>query len=69
MKEKIQITINNLDNIEEVLDSLELLFRKLLLYYSERDLKKLKVLLFACAWWFGEVLRLLGYNEKEFPNE
>jgi len=66
MKEKIQITIENLDDLQGVLKSIELLFQKLIYYYAEHDLKSLNTLVLSCSVWFGKVLRMLGYTEDDF---
>jgi hypothetical protein len=66
MKEKINITIENIDDLQSVLKSLELLFEKLILYYSDTDLQKLSNLILSCSVYFGRVLRLLGYTEEDF---
>jgi hypothetical protein len=66
MKEKIQITIDNLDDIQSVLRSIELLFQKLIYYYGDNDVKKLYTLVLSCSVWFGKVLRILGYTEEDF---
>jgi hypothetical protein len=65
-KEKVTITIENLDNIEDVLKSLELLFAKLIGYYSDKDLHNLNILVLSCSVYFGKILRMLGYNEEDF---
>ena len=66
MKEKIQITIENLDDLQGVLKSIELLFSKLIYYYAEKDPKNLNTLILSCSAWFGKVLRILGYTEDDF---
>lgn len=66
MKEKIQITIENLDDINAVLRSIELLFQKLILYYGEHDLEKLTTLVISISVWFGKILLFLGYDENNF---
>jgi len=63
MKEKIQITIEDLDNIYGVLNSLELLFTKLIYYYAEKDLRNLNVLVLTCSVYFGQIFRMLGFDE------
>jgi hypothetical protein len=68
MKEKIQITLDNLDDVNSVLRSIELLFQKLIMYYAEHDLKSLNTLVLSCGVWFGKVLRMLGYDEKDFED-
>ena len=66
MKEKIQITIENLDDIQNVLKSLELLFQKLIIYYSDKDEEKVNILVLSCSVWFGKMMRILGYDENDF---
>lgn len=66
MIEKISITIEKLDDMDSVLKSIELLFRKLILYYSETDLRKLTQLILSCSNWFGAMLKTLGYTEEDF---
>jgi hypothetical protein len=66
MKEKISITIDNLDDVQSVLKSIELLFQKLIYYYGENDVKKLYTLILSVSAWFGKVLRMLGYTEDDF---
>lgn len=66
MKEKIQITIKDLDDINNVLESLELLFQKLVYYYAEKDIKKLGILILSCSVYFGKMLGIMGYTEEDF---
>jgi hypothetical protein len=69
MKERITITIKDLDDIQNVLKSLELLFTKLIYYYEEKDMNKLITLVLSCSVWFGKILQILGINKdnlKEF---
>jgi hypothetical protein len=66
MNEKVTITIHNLDDVQGVLKSLELLFQKLIYYYAEKDLNNLKILVLSCSVWFGMVLQKLGYSEDDF---
>ena len=66
MKEKIQITIKDLDDMQNVLRSLELLFKKLILYYADKDVNKLTALVMSCSVYFGQILRKLGYSEDDF---
>lgn len=69
MKEKISITIENLDDIKSVSNSLSLLFQKLICYYSEKDLHSLNILVLSCGIYFGKVLQLLGYDGDNFKGE
>jgi len=62
MKERITITIKDLDDIQSVLESLELLFTKLIYYYEEKDMNKLITLVLSCSVWFGKILQILGFN-------
>ena len=64
-KERITITIEDLDNIQKVLESLQLLFSKLVIYYSKKDESKLMTLVINCGAYFGKLLVMLGYNEDE----
>jgi hypothetical protein len=66
MKEKLIITLKDLDDIKGVLKSLELLFQKLIIYYGEKDAKKLNTLVMSCGVYFGKILRLMGYSEEDF---
>jgi hypothetical protein len=68
MKNSISITIDNIDNIKDVLKSLELLFAKLIHYYAGKDNNNLEVLIVSVSIYFGKMLRLLGYNEDN-PDE
>ena len=65
MNEKIQITINNLDDVQGVVGSIQLLFQKLIYYYAEKDLQKLNTLILSCVVYFGRMLRILGYGEGD----
>ena len=69
MKEKITITIENLDDIQSVSKSLTLLFQKLIYYYPEKDLHNLNILVLSCSVYFGKILQLLGYMEDDFKGE
>jgi hypothetical protein len=69
MKEKIQITIENLDDMPSVLKSIELLFQKLIDYYNRVDVKNLNILILSMSVWFGKILRIMGYDENDFKGE
>jgi hypothetical protein len=69
MKEKIQITIDNLDDVQSVLRSIELLFQKIIYYYGEHDLHKLNILVLSVSSWFGQILKMLGYTEDDFRGQ
>jgi hypothetical protein len=69
MKEKITITIEDLDNMPSVLRSLELLFQKLIYYYSDKDVGELNILILSISSYFGQLLKWLGYNEDDFRSE
>jgi hypothetical protein len=69
MKEKITITIENLDDMPSVLRSVELLFQKLVDYYTEKDIRNLYTLVLSCSVWFGKILHILGYTEDDFKKE
>jgi hypothetical protein len=66
MKEKIAITIHNIDDVNSVLRSIELLFQKLINYYAKNNVQNLATLVLSCSIYFGRILRLLGYTEKDF---
>jgi hypothetical protein len=66
MKEKLSITIKDLDDMENVLKSLELLFSKLIMYYGNKDLSNLNVLVLSISSYFGKILKMLGYTEDDF---
>lgn len=68
-KEKITITIENLDDMHSVLRSLELLFQKIVLYYSDKDINKLVAFVVSCSVWFGKMLTILGYDEDDFKGQ
>lgn len=65
MKEKVAIVIEDLDDIQKVLASLDLLFQKLIYYYLDKDLSKLKLLIVCVSFYFGELLRMIGYDEDD----
>ena len=69
MKEKIQITIDNLDDIQNVLRSIGLLFQKLIYYYAETDLQKLYTLVLNVSVYFGQILNMLGYRPENNEDE
>lgn len=64
-KERIAITIDNLDDLSSVLKSIELLFQKLVNYYQEKDYKKLCILGLSSYLWFKKVVEWIGYTEKD----
>jgi hypothetical protein len=66
MKEKLTITIRDLDDMENVLKSLELLFSKLIMYYGNKDISNLNVLVLSISSYFGKILKMLGYTEDDF---
>jgi hypothetical protein len=45
------------------LGSLELLFKKLMEYYADKDLNNLKILIISCSVWFGMILQKFGYDK------
>jgi hypothetical protein len=65
-KERLTITIQDLDNIENVVGSIELLFSKLISYYADKDLKTLHILALSMGAYFGDLLRTLGYSGENF---
>ena len=71
-KRSITITISDVDNVHATLVSLDNLFRTLLEHYidKEDDFISLDIMTLACANYFGEVLKLIGFSEKDFeePN-
>lgn len=69
MNEKIQITIQNLDDMKNVLTSLELLFSKLIYYYLNKDINKLSIFVLSCSVYFGRILQILGWNNKDFEED
>jgi len=69
MKEKIQITIENVDDIQNVLQSLELLFTKLIYYYAEKDLQKLYTFVLGVSVYFGQILDIMGYRPENNEGE
>ena len=64
MKEKINIIIEDLDDIISVLKSIELLFQKLIYYYGETNVENLHTLIVSCSVWFGKILQVLGYDDE-----
>jgi hypothetical protein len=69
MKEKITIVIEDLDDIQGVFKSLDILFKNIILYYTENDLKKLNTFVLSISSYFGILLGLLGYKEDDFRKE
>ena len=65
MKEKLAIIIEDLDDIQKVLMSLDLLFQKLIYYYLDKDLNKLRLLVVCVSFYFGELLKMIGYRDDE----
>jgi hypothetical protein len=66
MKEKLIITIKDLDDLQGVLKSIELLFQKLITYYADKDTEKFITLILSVSVWFGQILTMLGYTEDDF---
>jgi hypothetical protein len=68
MKEKITITIDDLDNLKSVSIVLENLFKTILEYYIDKDdeLKSFEWFILSCSVYFGKLLTLMGYDEKDF---
>jgi len=69
LKEKVTIVIEDLDDMNGVFKSLNILFRKIILYYTENDLKKLDTFVLSISSYFGILLGLLGYKEDDFRKE
>jgi hypothetical protein len=66
MKEKIQITIENLDDIRSVLKSIELLFTKLIYYYADTNTRNLVIFILNVSVWLGQVMTKLGIDEDNY---
>lgn len=69
MKRKLIITFTDLDDIQKVLSSLEKLFKEILLYYEETDTNKLEIMIMSISAYFGQLLRIGGYEEEDFKDE
>jgi hypothetical protein len=69
MKEKIKITLEDLDDIKKVLKSVQLLFQLLIDYYVKTNIKNLKTLIYGCGVYFGKLLTVLGYDETNMEEE
>lgn len=61
MKEKksVSITITDVDDFEKVCDSLDNLFRTILLHYADTNMDKANFLIISCAYYFNEMANLL----------
>jgi hypothetical protein len=64
MTEKIQITIEDLDDIQKVLIALDNLFRTLLNHYIDTEWNKLSLVVVSCSVYFGRLHQLIGCKEK-----
>lgn len=67
-KERITITIENLDDLKSVLGSIDLLFRKIIFYYSDKNFNNLVLFIISCAVWFGELMTKLGINADNYKD-
>jgi len=67
MKEKITITIEDLDDLKTVAIALENLFKIILEYYIDKDdeLLSFEWFILSCSIYFGKLLALMGYDEKD----
>ena len=69
-KKSISITISNIDDMQVVFKAFDNLFRKLLLYYAEKeDMESIELFVLSIAQYFGEIMKKIGYNEEDFKNE
>jgi hypothetical protein len=66
MKEKIQITIENLDDIRSILKSIELLFTKLIYYYADTNTRNLVIFILSVSVCLGQVMTKLGIDEDNY---
>lgn len=73
MKEKrsITITIGDLDDLKDVSIALENLFKTILEYYIDKDdeLKSFEWFILSCSVYFGKLLTLMGYDDKDFEEK
>jgi len=68
-KRKINIQIEDLDDVNKVLIAIDNLLRTILEYYIDTDWHKLQIIVMSCSAYFGNILRQLGYKEEDFKNE
>jgi hypothetical protein len=68
-KRAINIHIEDLDDLDKLWVALDNLFRQILEYYIDTDFEKLVKFVLSCSVYFGKLLNILGYSEKDFSNE
>ena len=68
-KRELSIHITDLNDLNKVLEALDNIFRTLILHYTDTNEKNAKVFIVSIAVYFGELMRLLGWNEKDFFGE
>jgi hypothetical protein len=70
MKNKISITLTDIDDVNKVLESLDILFRQILEHYIDKgNMKAFSTFIVTVSVYCGRILRLMGYTEKDFLDE
>lgn len=71
MKKRINITIEDLDNLKNVSIALENLFKTILEYYIDKndELKSFEWFILSCSVYFGKLLTLMGYDNEDFKEK
>ena len=68
-KKSISITITDLDDLEKTVDSLDNLFRQVLLYYYDNNQAYFKYLVLSFTVYIGIICQQCGFDTTEFENE
>jgi hypothetical protein len=68
-KRAINIQITDLDDRVKVFLALEKLFKTILDYYLTKQTDDLEIFILSASYYFGTLLKWIGYNESDFKNE
>lgn len=69
-KRSIKITITDINDVNKVLESLDVLFRTILEHYIDKsDGKSFSTLIVTISVYCGRLLKFLGYEDKDILDE
>ena len=64
-KKSISITISDISDLEKVANSLDHLFREIIVYYAETNPTNLHYFVLMMSTYLGQIAQILGYDEGE----
>lgn len=68
-KKSISITITDISDLNKVMDSLDYLFREILLYYYDNDKKNFNYFVLSFATYIGLICQMAGLDKLEDEGE